>query len=59
MIIGSRITQYELTQADYVIRPAIDQIKGSDFSARNIAILEGEKAAQAMVSDLRKRLLLP
>jgi NTE family protein len=58
-IMGSRITQYELTQADYVIRPAIDQIKGSDFSARNIAILEGEKAAQAMVSDLRKRLLLP
>jgi NTE family protein len=56
---GSRITQYELTKADYVIRPAIDQIKGSDFSARNIAILEGEKAAQAMVSDLRKRLLLP
>ncbi|CAM8643702.1 RssA Predicted esterase of the alpha-beta hydrolase superfamily [Burkholderiales bacterium] len=58
-IMGSRITQYELTKADYVIRPAIDQIKGSDFSARNIAILEGEKAAQAMVSDLRKRLLLP
>jgi NTE family protein len=57
-IMGSRIGQYELAAADFVIRPAIGQIRGTDFSARNIAILEGEKAALAVVSELRKRLKL-
>jgi len=57
-IMGSRIGQYELAAADFVIRPAIGQIRGSDFSARNIAILEGEKAALAVVPELRKRLKL-
>jgi NTE family protein len=57
-IMGSRIGQYELAAADFVIRPAIGQIRGTDFSARNIAILEGEKAALAVVPELRKRLKL-
>ncbi|NBW00270.1 MAG: patatin-like phospholipase family protein [Betaproteobacteria bacterium] len=57
-IMGSRIGQYELAAADFVIRPAIGQIRGTDFSARNIAILEGEKAAMSIVADLRKRLKL-
>ena len=57
-IMGSRIGQYELAAADFVIRPAIGQIRGTDFSARNIAILEGEKDALAVVPELRKRLKL-
>ena len=57
-IMGSRIGQYELAAADFVIRPAIGQIRGTDFSARNIAILEGEKAALAVIPELRKRLKL-
>lgn len=55
-IMGNRISQYELAAADVVIRPNIGQIKGTDFSSRNVAILEGEKAAQAAVSELKKRL---
>ncbi len=55
-IMGARIGQYELAAADIVVRPSIGQIRGTDFSARNIAILEGEKAALAVIADLRKRL---
>lgn len=55
-IMGNRISQYELAAADFVIRPAIAQIKGTDFSSRNVAILEGERAAQAIVAELKKRL---
>jgi len=42
-----------------VIRPAIDQIKGTDFSARNVAILEGERAAMSALPQIQKRLALP
>ena len=55
-IMGNRIGQYELAAADFVIHPAIAQIKGTDFSSRNVAILEGERAAQAIVAELKKRL---
>ena len=58
-IMGSRIAQYELASADVVIRPAIDQIKGTDFSARNVAILEGERAAMSALPQIQKRLVPP
>lgn len=57
-IMGSRISQYELARADVVIRPAVNQIKGTDFSARNLAILEGEKAAQPLMTEVKKKLNL-
>jgi NTE family protein len=57
-IMGSRISQYELAKADLVIRPAVDQIRGTEFSARNLAILEGEKAAMPMIAELKKKLNL-
>lgn len=56
-IMGSRISQYELAKADVVIRPAVNQIKGTDFSARNLAILEGEKAAMPAIADIKKKLI--
>ncbi|MBU3725267.1 MAG: patatin-like phospholipase family protein [Burkholderiaceae bacterium] len=55
-IMGNRISQYELAAADFVIRPNVAHIKGTDFSSRNVAILEGEKAALAIIADLKKRL---
>lgn len=55
-IMGSRISQYELAKADILIRPAIEQIKGTDFSARNLAILEGEKAALPAIPEIKKKL---
>lgn len=55
-IMGSRISQYELAKADLVIRPAVNQIKGTDFSARNLAILEGERAAMPLMAELKSKL---
>lgn len=57
-IMGNRVSHYELAQADIVLRPAISGIKGTDFSARNLAILEGERAALEVVGDLKNRLAL-
>ena len=55
-IMGARVAQYELAAADVVIRPALGQIRGTDFSARNVAILEGERAAQVVLPQIRARL---
>jgi NTE family protein len=46
----------ELKQADVVIRPDVLDIGSADFDARNQAILEGEKAAQQMLPQIRKLL---
>lgn len=44
-IMYSRISMYQLTKADIVIRPRVGHISSSDFSMRHEAIMEGEKAA--------------
>ncbi|POA96806.1 Patatin [Chromobacterium sinusclupearum] len=46
----------ELKQADVVIRPDVLDIGSADFDSRNQAILEGEKAAQQMLPQIRKLL---
>ncbi|POZ63135.1 patatin-like phospholipase family protein [Chromobacterium alticapitis] len=43
----------ELKQADVVIRPDVLNIGSADFDARNQAILEGEKAAQRALPQIR------
>jgi len=55
-IMGRTLASYELTEADVVIRPATAAIGGSDFTARNIAILEGERAALAALEPIRARI---
>jgi NTE family protein len=55
-IMGARVAQYELAAADVVIRPAIGQMRGVDFSSRSLAILEGEKSAQAALPQIKARL---
>lgn len=57
-IMGNRVSEYELTQADIVIRPELANIKGTDFASRNVAILEGERATQAALAGIRKKLNL-
>jgi NTE family protein len=53
-IMGKSISQYELTQADVVIRPELGHIKGTDFQSRNLSILEGERATQAQLPAILK-----
>lgn len=53
-IMGQSINKTELAQADVVIAPSLPFVKGSDFTARNEAILGGEQAAQAAMPLLRE-----
>jgi len=55
-IMGQRIASHELSQADFVIRPSIDGIGGADFQAKHVAILEGERAAAAILPALLARI---
>lgn len=55
-IMGQRINQYELKEADVVIQPNLGAMKGNDFNARNVAILAGEQAAMAALVELKQKL---
>lgn len=55
-IMGQSIGRYELAGADVVIRPDTGAISGTDFQAKHLAILEGEKAAQEAVPLIRAKI---
>ncbi len=57
-IMGQSLNQYELKQADIVIRPELATMKGSDFQNRSVAIVAGERAALAALPELKRRLQL-
>ncbi len=56
-IMGGVISKAELREADIVIRPNLPYAKSWDFTARNEAMLEGERAAQAALPLIRQKLL--
>ncbi len=53
-IMGQSLARYELKEADIVIRPQVGDVGSTDFQARHEAILEGEKAAQAALPQIRE-----
>jgi len=55
-IMGQRLGEQELARADVVVRPRVLDIGGADFTQRNRAILEGEKAALAALPQIRQAL---
>ena len=55
-IMGQRLGAQEMTRADVVIRPKVNDIGAADFEQRNRAILEGEKAALAAMPQIRAKL---
>ncbi|TCT25230.1 patatin-like phospholipase family protein [Thermomonas haemolytica] len=55
-IMGQKLGAAELARADVVIRPAVNDIGPADFAARNRAILEGERAAQAALPQIRAKI---
>jgi NTE family protein len=55
-IMGQSILAHELKQADVVVRPNIGRISGTDFQSKHLAILEGERAAQAQVAAIKAKL---
>jgi NTE family protein len=51
-IMYAKLSDIQLARADVVIRPKVDYIGSSDFSKRNEAILEGEKAAMEVLPQI-------
>ena len=55
-IMGRKLAEQELTRADIVIRPKVGQIGPTDFDQKNVAILEGERAALAAIPAIRAKI---
>jgi NTE family protein len=55
-IMGQKLGAAELARADVVIRPSVNDIGATDFAQKNRAILEGERAAQAALPQIRARI---
>ncbi|WP_293636253.1 patatin-like phospholipase family protein [Polaromonas sp.] len=55
-IMGKSINQYELKEADVVVRPSQTGLKSADFSARKLAIESGRAAMLAALPALKARL---
>lgn len=55
-IMGQSLNHFELKSADVVIRPELPGMKGSDFAGRNLAILAGERATMAIMTDLKQKI---
>ena len=55
-IMGQSINHFELENAQVVVRPQLGTMKGTDFKSRNAAILAGEEAAMAQMSQIKYRL---
>lgn len=56
VIMGQSISAYELAEADVVIRPSLGAVGASDFEKKHVAIMEGEKAAQAALPLIRRKM---
>jgi len=55
-IMGGVIGAAELRTADVVIRPKLPYVKSWDFTARNDAMMEGERAAQMALAAIKQKL---
>ncbi len=53
-IMGERLAGYELPDADVVIHPDTGKFRSTDFTNRRQAIIEGEKAGQAAIAEIRR-----
>ena len=55
-IMGRSINQFELRDADVVLRPALQGVGSADFAARGRALAVGREAARAALAELRSRI---
>ncbi len=55
-IMGQKLGALELQRADIVIRPNVNDIGATDFAQKSRAILEGERAAQALLPQIKAKL---
>jgi NTE family protein len=55
-IMGKSIAQFELRDADIVLRPALAGVSSADFGARQRAVQAGRDAAQRLLPEIRARI---
>ena len=55
-IMGHSISQYELQEADVVMRPKLAGVGSADFSARRLSILAGREAALSELAALKQKI---
>jgi len=55
-IMGHSISQYELKDADVVMRPKLAGIGSADFSQRRLSILAGREAALTVLQQLKEKI---
>lgn len=55
-VMGHTISTHEMKDADIVIRPVTAAVSSTSFEDRHLAILEGEKAAVAIMPELKAKL---
>lgn len=55
-IMGRSINQFELRDADVVVRPVLNGVSGADFSARARAIQAGRLAGNGAIAAIRARM---
>jgi NTE family protein len=55
-IMGQRLNHFELGDADVVITPKLGTMGSSDFDGRNRAILVGEQAGTAAITQIKAKL---
>jgi len=55
-IMGRSINQYELRDADIVLRPKLNGMAGADFAGRRRAIQAGREVAMLMLPEIKARI---
>jgi len=55
-IMGHAISQFEMQDADVVMRPKLEGIGSTDFSARRLSILAGREAALMQLQQLKEKI---
>ena len=55
-IMGQSIAALEMREADVVVRPAIGAFSPTDFNTRQLTLVEGERAMQRALPQLKARL---
>jgi NTE family protein len=55
-IMGHSISQFELTEADVVMRPRLEGIGSADFASRRLSLLAGREAALSVLAQLKEKI---
>jgi NTE family protein len=55
-IMGRSIIQFELREADVVLRPLMSSVSSADFAARGRALQAGREVATRLLPELRAKI---